>query len=113
MEIRDRKLDDQTALVVLRGTLDASTVAAVQDRFDQILAGGVCFLVADIAGIDYISSAGLRVLLMAGKRLAGIRGKLVVHSASARVQEVFDLSGFSSLFPLCGSREEAVALVQR
>lgn len=113
MEIRDRKLDEKTTIVVLRGKLDATTVAPVEDRFKEILDEGVRFIVADIAGLEYISSAGLRVLLVAGKRLAAIRGKVIVHSATTQVQEVFDLSGFSSLFPLCASREEAVAMVER
>lgn len=111
MEIRARMLDDTTALLVLRGKLEATSVAPVEERIAQLLDDGARFLVADIAGIDAIGSAGLRALLSAGKRLAANRGRLVVCSATPRVQEVFDLSGFSSLFPLCASREEAIAVV--
>lgn len=57
---------------------------------------GVDELVFDFAEIDYISSAGLRVLLSAQKRMAG--KKMVIVNVGAAVKEVFDITGFSDIF---------------
>jgi anti-anti-sigma factor len=111
MEIRDRQLDPETAIVALRGRLDTSSAQALDEKLIEVTAAGARFAIIDLAGLDYVSSAGLRVLLTNGKRLATLRGRLVLHSTQHSVREVLDLSGFSSLFPVVASREEAVAVV--
>lgn len=69
-------------------------------------------LVIDLAQLDYISSAGLRVLIVAGKRLSGANGKIVLCSLKDPVREVFDIAGFSSIFSVYGSHDEAIENLQ-
>ncbi|MNL88983.1 putative anti-sigma factor antagonist BtrV [compost metagenome] len=68
-------------------------------------------LVFDLSSLDYISSAGLRVILLAGKRLRASKGKLVLVGLQTMVREVFDMSGFLSLFAITATLDEGVAKV--
>jgi len=66
-------------------------------------------LLIDLEQLTYISSAGLRVLLIIAKQMKGHDGQLVLCNLSETVQEVFDISGFSAIFKLCPSKSEAEA----
>ena len=64
----------------------------------------------DLSSVEYMSSAGLRVLLAAMKREKSLGGVLVLCSLNPFVKEVFDLTGFSRIFTMCSSKEEAISL---
>jgi anti-anti-sigma factor len=68
-------------------------------------------LVMDLAGVEYISSAGLRVLLMAAKRLKGPAAGLVLCGLGPSVRTVLELAGFLPLFAVEAGREQAVARI--
>jgi anti-anti-sigma factor len=98
------------AIVALAGRLDGLTSDTVKSRLLDVIQGTALRLVIDFAGVTYISSAGLRVLLEVAKRVAAVKGKLVLCAMGRDVRQVFDLAGFAALMPLCASREEALAL---
>jgi len=62
--------------------------------------------------LDFISSSGLRVLLTAGKQLKSVNGKMVLCSLKDHVKEVFDVAGFTMLFNMFSSQEEAIKKIQ-
>ena len=67
----------------------------------------------DLGRLDYISSAGLRVVLIAAKRLKSVGGALVLCTLNPSVREVFEISGFASILedpsgPGCGARRLGV-----
>jgi anti-sigma B factor antagonist len=95
-------------VIELKGRLDGATSKALEDRFAAILDGGAKQLVLDFAGLDYVSSAGLRVLLMAAKRIKTSQGRLAICALRPDVLEVFEISGFSKIFSLYASRAEAL-----
>ena len=66
-------------------------------------------MILDLESLDYISSAGLRVLLTGAKRLKAKRGKIVLCSAQRHVKEVFDISGFSMIIKVFNDEEEALS----
>ena len=68
-------------------------------------------LVLDLAGVEYISSAGLRVLLMAAKRLKEPPAALVLCGIGPGVRTVLELAGFLPLFAVEPGREQALARV--
>jgi anti-sigma B factor antagonist len=72
-----------------------------------IEAGENRFLV-NFEKLDYISSSGLRVLLAAAKQLKGTDGELRICSLNEVVREVFDISGFTTIFKVFGSESEAL-----
>jgi anti-anti-sigma factor len=95
----------------LNGRVDASNASVLEQRILALLDAGETRLVIDCAQLQYISSAGLRVLLVAAKRLSN-SGKLALAALNNQIRDVFDISGFSSIFDICGTQDEAVAAVQ-
>ena len=57
--------------------------------------------------LDYISSTGLRVLLVAAKRLKAVEGKIVLSSLKPHILEVFEIAGFKSIFPIYATADQA------
>ena len=107
MDITTRTQNDIT-IVAFAGSLDSATAPLAQQALDGILAAGVRTLVVDFTGLDYISSAGLRVLLGTAKRLGGAGGGLRLFGLNETVGEVFQISGFSTI--LAVFKTEAAAL---
>lgn len=92
------RTEKQESLVVLQleGRLDSTT----SSQFDQAIqphTEGATRLLIDLAKVQYVSSAGLRVFLMTAKRLQKTGGSLVICSMSPAVREVFDIAGFSRM----------------
>ncbi len=81
--------------VVLEGRLDTTTAPQLEEEIKSSLEG-VGNLVMDFASLEYISSAGLRVLLAFHKIMAK-QGSMVVKNASEDVKEIFDVTGFSNI----------------
>ena len=96
MDITTRTQADVT-LVRVAGNLDSNTSPQAQQALDALLAGGVRKVAIDCTALDYISSAGLRVLLGTVKRLGAAGGGLRLFGLNDTVREVFDISGFSTI----------------
>ncbi|MEN6327194.1 MAG: STAS domain-containing protein [Syntrophomonas sp.] len=107
MNIKEAKKDKATVLAI-EGRLDSSTSGELEKVFLTIMEAGEKNIVVDFAAMDYISSAGLRVLLMAAKKTSKLGGKVVLTALSANVKEVFDIAGFSSIFTILASQEEGL-----
>jgi anti-sigma B factor antagonist len=93
-------------VVELAGRLDHTTAAQFDAKISALPADKV---VLDLARLDYISSAGLRSVLGALKKLAAAGGSLALAAPSSAVEEVFEISGFVTLVTIHPSRAEAVA----
>jgi anti-anti-sigma factor len=105
----------QTTLVMPQGRLDFGSAPSLQQRLEQLLAGGEgapAALIIDCAALDYVSSAGLRVFLLAARasQRAGIA--FAVCSLKPPVREVFDLSGFCRRISVHADRASAFAQLQ-
>ncbi|MGH8469485.1 MAG: STAS domain-containing protein [Gammaproteobacteria bacterium] len=107
MEITERKTADIVTLS-LAGRLDTTTAKIFEERILARIDSGERRFIIDLAQLDYISSAGLRVLVLTAKRLDRENGKMVLCALQDQVKEVFDIAGFSSIFPVCGSHDEAI-----
>ena len=109
MDIKLANVEGVTVLEI-RGRVDSLTAPALGEKLMGAIAAPNTRLIADMSGVDYLSSAGLRVLLLAARHADQTRGKLVLHGLNSRVGEVFDISGFSSILTICVTRDEALAL---
>ncbi len=94
MEIIQNKNNNKLAIAV-KGRLDTNTAPELEKAALEALEG-VKELNLDLVNLDYISSAGLRVVLMLHKHMSGEGGKLIVSHPKDEVMEVFDMTGFSS-----------------
>ena len=109
MEIFEKKYNKVYG-IILKGRFDAVTAAMVEDKLNEILGNGNYMLVIDLSNVDYISSAGLRVLLATLKQAQKVeRGDLRLAEMLPQVENVFEMAGFSQIFKVYPSLEEAIA----
>lgn len=104
-------IEDKNGAIVLLGLvgrLDSSTSPQMEEKVVGLLTGGAKQLVVNFARLDYISSAGLRVLLMAAKKLKASGGVIALCALKPHIREVFDIAGFTAMFPIHES--EALAI---
>lgn len=100
-------------VLILRpvGRLDSTSAPELERLVLDQLSAGVQRMVFDLADMDYVSSAGLRVILLAGKKLRASQGKLALTGMRDMVREVFEMSGFLALFPVSATLDEGLAKV--
>lgn len=92
----------------LNGRLDSNTSQGFEEKiFEAISAGSKCMIV-DFKEIDYISSAGLRVILKATKALKRDDGKIMLCSMQDYVKEVFEIAGFDAFLPIVATVDDAI-----
>ena len=106
MEIIIKTVDGVTVLEIA-GKLDTLTSPEAQQQLTALIEKGERKFVVNLARLDYISSAGLRVFLAAAKQLKPDGGEIRICSLNAVVREVFDISGFVSIFKVFTSESEA------
>jgi len=94
-------------VVAVHGSVDAVTTARLQERLDAEMDAGMFQLVADLAGVDYMSSAGLRTVLATVKRARAGGGDLRLAAVQPAVAKVFELSGFTSIVRIFDDVEAA------
>jgi len=102
---------DQEGVLVIApsGRIDTTTSGAVEEVLKRTVDVGARRLIIDFSGVDYISSAGLRVFLVLAKRMRDLHGRLILCGMPEPVAQVFRLAGFMALFQVEASREAAVA----
>ena len=109
------KLESQTieGVLVFRpvGRLDSTSSPELEQALVESLAAGTTRLIFDFSDLDYISSAGLRVVLLAGKRLRPLQGKMALVGMRDVVREVFEMSGFLTLFAVGETVADGIAKV--
>ena len=110
MEIAEIR-ESGVAVVAPAGRIDSTTSPQLEQRLAAMMAGGERKVVVDFARVEYISSAGLRVMLALAKRLKDSRGSLALCALGDPVRQVFDLAGFMPLFAIEGSRDAAIKRV--
>ena len=99
----------EVTLVTLPARVDTTSAGEVEAEIRALLDQGARKLVADFTANEYVSSAGLRVFLSVLKSLEKDNGRMVLCSMQPFVADVFEISGFSGLFAIVATREEAVA----
>lgn len=87
-------------VVKLSGRFDAQSAGQVDEGLQKAVADGGNKLLIEMTGVEYISSAGLRVLLSTAKRINASAGKLALCGLQPYVLEVFDVAGFTSIFQI-------------
>lgn len=99
---------DTVTLVAMDGNLDTNTSVDAQDQINALIDGGATKLLTDFTKVDFVSSAGLRVLLATAKKLGGTGGSLRICGLNEAVNEVFEISGFSTILEVFPTRDDAL-----
>ena len=105
IQVEDLK---RVELVRVSGRIDSSN-AAEFDRVLKEVGSRKHNVVLELSGVEYISSAGLQTILANAKKLENLNGEILLVHLSGAVKEVFEISGFDTIFPIFDDREAALA----
>lgn len=94
----DKKANGSELTVTLIGRLDTTTAPALETELKEAL-DGTEHLILDFAALDYLSSAGLRVIL-AAQKIMNRQGDMVVRNVNDTIAEIFDVTGFSDILTI-------------
>ena len=102
------KTANEVKVLAFEGSLDTQTSPEAQTQLNQLIDGGDKKILVNFEKLHYISSAGLRILLAAAKQLKTAEGELRICDLNEVVKEVFDISGFSTIFKIFENETEAL-----
>ena len=94
----EKKINNETATLVISGRLDTQTAPELEKELDSILPG-TKELTFDMANLEYVSSAGLRVILKAQKAM-NLQGSMKLTGVNDSIMEVFDITGFLDILTI-------------
>jgi len=97
---KKQEADKLTLTLVLNGRLDTTTSSLLAEEITPEALAEINELVMDMAGIDYVSSAGLRIILDAQKKMNQKNGKMTLVKVNGPVMEVFEMTGFSDILTI-------------
>ncbi|NNG00279.1 MAG: STAS domain-containing protein [Desulfobacteraceae bacterium] len=107
MEINEDKRNN-IDIFSLKGRLDSNTSSNLETKIVDAMANGSKNIVINFEQLDYISSAGLRVILKATKDLKRTDGKIMLCAMQDYVKEVFEIAGFDTFLPIVPTMNEAM-----
>lgn len=110
MKIEGKK-ENGRIIVSVEGRMDAVSAPEFDRKCEEWIAEGASVFIVDFGGLEYISSAGLRSLLVLGKKVAAKKGKVVIAALKDIVKEVFSISGFGSIFTVVDSVDAALGRI--
>ncbi len=102
------KTTNEVKILAFEGRLDTQTSPDAQQQLIRLIDEGETKILVNLEKLDYISSAGLRVLLVVAKQLKTTDGELRICSLNEIVKEVFDISGFDRILTISTSESEAL-----
>ena len=106
MDINDR-MEGDVAVVEIHGDIDTNTAPEAQGLILPVLEGNPKLLL-DVTDVEYMSSAGLRVMLLLYRRVASQGGKIVLVGLSEEIRDTMDVTGFLGFFTTCDTIAEGV-----
>lgn len=100
---------EDVKVVRFEGKLDTNTTPDAEVKLMAIVNDGCGKILVDFQKLDFVSSAGLRILLVTAKKLGTTGGSLRVCGLNETVRDIFDISGFSTLLRVFDDEQEALA----
>ncbi len=109
MDLLTTSKENSVLVVQPSDRIDGTNARDFEAEFMQHIHAGEDRILVDFSGVDFISSAGLRVLLMVAKELKAKSGRIELCSMRAYLKEVFEVSGFDAIFPIHEARADGLA----
>jgi anti-anti-sigma factor len=107
MELTENKTE-KCIIIGISGRLDTINYSILEKRLMELIDQNVSRILVNCSRMDYVSSSGLRILLMALKRITMVKGKFVLCSLQENIREIFEISGFTTIFEIYPNEEEAL-----
>jgi anti-anti-sigma factor len=108
VEIKEAGKEKNMKIISLEGKMDAISAPEFEDQMGEWLEQGETSFIINLGEVNYMSSAGLRSILIVAKKLKEQDGKLIFVNLREEVQKIFRISGFSSMIPTYESLEAAL-----
>jgi anti-anti-sigma factor len=104
--------EGSVTVVAMEGKIDTDTCDEVESALLAEIDKGAKRMVIDLAAVNYISSAGLRSVLIAGKKIKALHGRMAFCDLQPPILDVFEASGFTTILTVCETRNQAIAACQ-
>ena len=111
-QISDSAIDNDTHVIELGGEVDLYTAPEFKERMVQVIEEGKKHVVVDLSKATFIDSTTLGVLVGGVKRLRPAGGSLALVCTDQNITKIFEITGLDRVFPIHGSREEALQAVK-
>ncbi len=98
-------------VISVDGRIDGLNAQEFYDNLDKEIGGSGDPVVLDLEKLSYISSAGLRSILLTAKTLKGRNTKFMLCSLSAPIKEIFEIAGFDKIIDVLQSRSDAIGAI--
>jgi stage II sporulation protein AA (anti-sigma F factor antagonist) len=108
MQVKEEREGD-ALILCLQGRLDSANAKALEAALLAPVQAGEKLVVLDLSTLDYISSAGLRVVLIAAKQQKAKQGRFALCGLRDEIREVFEISGFAKILDIRPTRKEILA----
>ena len=110
MKIHHMGLKKDYIVVTVDGRMDAVSAPEFEQFLNGLIDEGALKVIVDFEGLDYISSAGLRSVLITAKKIQSKSGEILIVSLHDTVKEIFEISGFSTIIPIHTSVDAALEI---
>lgn len=107
MEIKET-LHDGVVILELNGRLDTTNYSVLEERIMKLVDNNQHSILVDCNELSYISSSGLRIMLMGLKKINSVKGKFLLCCLQENIREIFEISGFTSIFSIFPTRQEGL-----
>ncbi len=108
MELTEQQKENHV-VIAISGRLDTTNYGQLEKKLTELIDGGKDRILVDCGNMEYVSSSGLRVLLIALKKIGLTKGRFILCSLRENIREIFEISGFSSIFEIYSGPETAAA----
>jgi anti-anti-sigma factor len=108
VEIKEAGKEKNMKIIFLEGKMDAISAPEFEDKMGEWLEQGETSFIINLGEVNYMSSAGLRSILIVAKKLKEQDGKIIFVNLREEVQKIFRISGFSSMIPTYESLDAAL-----
>jgi len=99
---------DRAVIIEIEGRLDTTNFSQLENKIMGNVDAGKINILVDCSDMDYVSSSGLRIFLMSLKKITSLNGQFVLCGLQENIREIFEISGFTSIFRIYNTREEAL-----
>ena len=102
------EIQDDINIYQLKGRLDSNTSQGLEEKLFQAISDGSKRMIVDFKDLNYISSDGIRVILICTKAIKREEGQIMLCCMRDYVKEVFEIAGLGSLLPVVGTMDDAL-----
>ncbi len=96
-------------IIEIEGRLDTTNFSQLEQKIMQHIDEGRINILVDCSKMDYVSSSGLRIFLMVLKKITSLNGQFALCGLQENIREIFEISGFTSIFKIYDTQEAALA----